>query len=158
MSQDEEKQVGVKVVDRRRLDDEGGERPDAPPAPAPATASAAVETPHVHGPGCNHDHDNDSEHDHEHAGPAAGFPIDFATFIQSLAQQALMHLGLIPYPDTGEHMRELPLARQTIDILQVLHDKTKGNLTSDEKQLFDAILHDLRLVYVQIAEGKPAPK
>jgi hypothetical protein len=154
MSHDEEKQGGVKVVDRRRLDDAGSERPDAPPAPGPVAAKASGDepAPHVHGPGCNHDHDHDAD------GPDLAFPIDFATFIQSLAQQALMHLGLIPYPDTGEHMRELPLARQTIDILQVLHDKTKGNLTPDEKQLFDAILHDLRLVYVQIAEGKPAPK
>ncbi|MBN2362412.1 MAG: DUF1844 domain-containing protein [Deltaproteobacteria bacterium] len=150
MSQDEERRDSVKVVDRRRLDEDGAERPETEPeAAAPTDASAAATAAAA---------DSGTSRQPVPDRPAAGFPIDFATFIQSLAQQALMHLGLIPYPDTGEHVRELALARQTIDILQVLHEKTRGNLTPEEKHLFDAILHDLRLVYVQVVEGNPAAK
>jgi Domain of unknown function (DUF1844) len=75
--------------------------------------------------------------------------INFATFIFSLNQSALMNLGLIADPGTGERTKNIPLAKQTIDILALLEEKTKGNLTSDEANMLKSILYDLRIIYVQ---------
>jgi hypothetical protein len=75
--------------------------------------------------------------------------INFATFIFSLNSSALVHLGAIEEPGTGKKVKNLPLAKQTIDILGVLEEKTRGNLTSDEDNLLKNILHDLRIMYVR---------
>ena len=75
--------------------------------------------------------------------------IDFATFIFSLNSSALVHLGAIEEPGTGKKVKNLPLAKQTIDILGVMEEKTRGNLTSDEDNLLKNILHDLRIMYVR---------
>ena len=74
--------------------------------------------------------------------------MDFGTFVLSLASSALMHLGELPNAETGHRERNLPLARQTIDILGVLQEKTKGNLTQEEDRLLTELLYDLRLKYV----------
>lgn len=75
--------------------------------------------------------------------------IDFSTFIFSLNSSAYVQLGLIEDPSTGGKTKNLPLARQTIDILGMLEDKTRGNLTSDEENMLRHILYDLRLLYVK---------
>ncbi|MBW2646819.1 MAG: DUF1844 domain-containing protein [Deltaproteobacteria bacterium] len=74
--------------------------------------------------------------------------ITFSTFIFSLSSSALLHLGEIPDPGTGSKKEDLPLAKQTIDILGMLDEKTEGNLTSDEKNLLSNILYDLRMRYI----------
>jgi len=75
--------------------------------------------------------------------------INFATFIFSLNSSALVHLGMIEDPATRKNMKSLPLAKQTIDILGMLEEKTQGNLSTDEENLLKNILHDLRLMYVR---------
>lgn len=75
--------------------------------------------------------------------------ITFSTFILSLSSSVLLHLGEIPEPSTGAKNEDLPLAKQTIDILGLLEEKTKGNLTEDEKNLLSNILYDLRMRYIQ---------
>ena len=75
--------------------------------------------------------------------------INFATFIFSLNSSALVHLGVIEDPATGQKKKSLPLAKQTIDILGILGEKTSGNLTEDEEKLLTHILHELRLMYVK---------
>lgn len=72
-------------------------------------------------------------------------PVDFSTFVLSLASSAMVHLGDVPHPETGEPARNLPLARQTIDMLAMLQQKTKGNLSRDEATYLESILYDLRL-------------
>lgn len=85
----------------------------------------------------------------EEAESTSQFPeINFATFIFSLNSSALVHLGVIEDPATGQK-KSLPLAKQTIDILGVLEEKTRGNLTEEEENLLKHILHDLRLMYVK---------
>ena len=79
--------------------------------------------------------------------PRALPEIDFATFILSLASSALIHLGEVPDAG-GKSERDLPLAKQTIDIIALLREKTKGNLAPDEAQLLDSLLYDLRMKYV----------
>lgn len=78
--------------------------------------------------------------------------VDFATFILSLSHSVLVHLGEAPHPDSGKSERNLPLARQTIDLIAMLEDKTKGNLTGDEERLIGQILFDLRMRYVEMSK------
>jgi hypothetical protein len=74
--------------------------------------------------------------------------IDFATFVMSLASSVLVHLGELEHPDTRERTANLPLAKQTIDILGMLREKSRGNLTQEEAQVLDNLLYDLRMKYV----------
>ncbi|MGM0601661.1 MAG: DUF1844 domain-containing protein [Candidatus Rifleibacteriota bacterium] len=74
---------------------------------------------------------------------------DFNTFIMSLNASALYNLGAIPDPSTGEKIKNISMAKQTIDIIGMLKDKTRGNLDDEEKNLIENILHDLRLMYVK---------
>jgi len=78
-------------------------------------------------------------------------PIDFVTFITSLSAAALLHMGVMPDPDTNQPNPNLPLARQTIDLVQMLREKTLGNLTDEEQHLIDGILYDLKMRYVKAA-------
>jgi hypothetical protein len=75
--------------------------------------------------------------------------INFATFILSISSSVLLHFGDVPDPISGKKERNLPMAKQTIDILGILKEKTKGNLDKEEEQLLENLLHDLRLKYVQ---------
>lgn len=75
--------------------------------------------------------------------------INFATFVFSLNSSALVNLGVVGDPATGKKEKNLILAKQTIDILGMLQEKTKGNLSRDEEQLIKNILHDLRIMYVK---------
>jgi len=75
--------------------------------------------------------------------------INFATFVVSLNASALLHLGAIEDPNTGQATKDLAMAKQTIDILHLLEEKTEGNLTSEENNLIKSILYDLRIIYVK---------
>ena len=75
--------------------------------------------------------------------------INFATFVVSLNASALLHLGAIEDPETGQTNKNLAMAKQTIDILRLLEEKTEGNLTTEEKNLLKNILYDLRIIYVK---------
>jgi hypothetical protein len=90
--------------------------------------------------------------------------IDFATFVLSLASNALVHLGELPEPGEGEasegsnvdevaRERNLPLARQTIEILAMLEQKTRGNLDPAETNLLGGVLYDLRMKFVDAAKA-----
>jgi hypothetical protein len=80
--------------------------------------------------------------------------IDFATFVLSLSHSALMHLGEAPDPETGGVQKNLPLARQTIDLIAMLEEKTRGNLVGDEERLIGQILFDLRMRFVEHSKRK----
>lgn len=83
-------------------------------------------------------------------------PIDFYTFVLSLGSSAFVHLGDAPHPETGEEIPpNLPLAQQTIDLLDMLREKTRGNLTAEEEKFLENLLMDLRLRYVSKASGRP---
>jgi hypothetical protein len=75
--------------------------------------------------------------------------INFQTFIFSLNASALVQLGEIEDPASGRKDKNLPLAKQTIDILSMLEEKTAGNLAKDEAELMKHILYDLRMRYVK---------
>ena len=75
--------------------------------------------------------------------------INFATFIFSLNSSALVQLGMMEDPVTGQKNKNLPLAKQTIDLLSMLEEKTRGNLDADESAMLKNILYDLRIHYVK---------
>jgi glutaredoxin len=78
--------------------------------------------------------------------------INFATFIISLNASALLHLGAMEDPASGKKVKNLPIGKQTIDILGMLEEKTKGNLLKEEENLLKNILYDLRMIYVKEQE------
>jgi len=75
--------------------------------------------------------------------------INFVTFVLSLNASALVNLGLVEDPASNTKVKNLPLAKQTIDILGMLQEKTKGNLTADEENLIKHVLYELRMIYVK---------
>jgi hypothetical protein len=75
--------------------------------------------------------------------------VTFSTFVYSLSTSSLVHLGEIPEPISQKMDKNLPLAKQTIDILGILQEKTKGNLTQEEENLLNSFLYDLRMRYVK---------
>jgi hypothetical protein len=86
-------------------------------------------------------------------------PIDFYTFVFSLGSSAIVHLGDAPHPETGAPAPpDLLLAKQTIDILAMLRDKTKGNLTPEEEKFLEALLMDLRMRFVERSGKASSPK
>lgn len=80
--------------------------------------------------------------------------VDFATFMLSLGHSALVHLGVAADPASGALESNLPLARQTIDLIALLEEKTKGNLTGEEERIVEQLLYDLRMRYVEVAKAK----
>ncbi len=130
---------GIKIVDRRRFTDDGVEREsddgEASSRERPVDAGPTEEpSPPVDGGG-------------------EPMPeVDFVTFILSLSQTAVLSLGLGPQPGGGKQPpRDLQAARWTIDALEMLHSKTQGNLTGEEERIFERILTELRMAYVQIS-------
>jgi len=86
--------------------------------------------------------------------PGALPEIDFNSFILSLSSSAMMHLGVIPSPISKKTEKNLPLAKQTVDIISLLEKKTRGNLAPEEKQFIEAVLYDLRMKYVEVSKGE----
>ena len=84
---------------------------------------------------------------------AANVDLDFSTFIVSVGTTALVGLGLAEHPEGGETSVDLVMAKQNIDILAILCDKTHGNLNEAEDKLLQNLLYDLRLAYVR-TKGK----
>ena len=82
--------------------------------------------------------------------------LSFTAFVVSLASSAAIHFGDLPDPNTGE-IAEVNLegAAQMIDILALLEEKTRGNLTLEERQVLEQVLYELRLRFVEASTGKP---
>lgn len=72
----------------------------------------------------------------------------FSTFVLSLASSALVQLGEVPDPATGKVNEDLPLAKHTIDILNMLREKTANSLDAEESRLIEGLLYELRLKFV----------
>jgi len=85
----------------------------------------------------------------------ADLPRDFGAFVETLYLEAMLYLGAIPDPRSGQLMEDLELSKYKIDLLGMLQDKTQGNLSTDEKQQLDEVLYQLRMLYLQKTQ---APK
>lgn len=136
MDEDREGQRGFTVKDRRRFSDTGEARePGTAPSPEPSASPPAEprrERPAAASP------------------PEASEPVTFSTFVLSLSTQALLHLGEIPNPVSQAVETDLDAARQVIDILGVLAEKTRNNLEPGERSLLESALYDLRMRYVEL--------
>jgi len=99
------------------------------------------------------EHEQHAEsHDHEHDPHA----VTLGGFVLSLAHTAAFHFGDIPDPATGKNGEaNLAAARQLIDILALLEEKTRGNLTAEERQLMEQLVYELRLRYVEATKSAP---
>ena len=145
MSKDEEEQLarGFKVSDRRRFVDEADPATEereavasaAPAASRPETGTAEDAAFHA---------DDVPPHAHE---------MSFTTFVMGLSTQALMHLGEIPDPEAAQ-ATDLSAAKQMIDLLGILREKTTGNLEPAEEQLLSSMLYDLRMRYVEVSRKR----
>lgn len=83
-------------------------------------------------------------------------PVTFLGFVISLAHTAAVHFGDVPEPGTATAVpANLPAAQQIIDILALLEEKTRGNLTVEERQLLEQVLYELRMRYVQVRDEQP---
>jgi hypothetical protein len=89
---------------------------------------------------------------HEEAGPMEG-PPSFQTLVSSLGMQAMMHLGLVEDPMTRQAHIDPYHAQYVIDLLGVLEEKTKGNLTAEEDEMLKGTLGELRMVFVKVMQA-----
>lgn len=80
-------------------------------------------------------------------------PCTFSTLILSMASSAVLALGLERNPQTNEYEKNLDLARFNIDMLALLKEKTKGNLTDDEQKFLDSVVGDLQMKYVYVTQN-----
>ena len=142
---DENSKSSFKVVDKRRFSSEGELKAQGESEKSTETSegvdkvvaekTASEETPN----------DNNEV--------SSRPPITYSLFIQSLAQQTFMALGLLPWPDSGLVQVKLDMAKETIDVLDVVSAKTKGNLSEDEEKMQTSLLYELRVAYMQILQG-----
>jgi Domain of unknown function (DUF1844) len=142
MADEESKQAGkgFTVQDRRRFSPETGEvREEAPEQQAETQPKASEERGEPLG---------------QSASAEALPEINFSTFVIGLSTQALMHLGEISNPLSGQVEIDVPTAKQMIDILGLLKDKTRGNLNASEDRLMEDILFDLRMKYVEAVKKR----
>ncbi len=152
MSEEEKKEEGFQVKDRRRFTEDGESKPQAEPPPqAPSEPQSAPDQTTA---------SSDSEQapaEKKESDERSSTPlpeINFSTFVVSLSSSALIHLGIAPDPVSGETMCEPAYAKQTIDILAMLKEKTKGNLSKEEDQMLEGLLYDLRMRYISEIEKK----
>ncbi|HEY6329618.1 MAG TPA: DUF1844 domain-containing protein [Blastocatellia bacterium] len=167
----EEKDLGFKISDHRKFNPDGtlrdnssedsAETQSSPEAPAPdqdASRQAGDANKVLPFPVDKRDERPDSMPDstggrQPAAGPAATASPFFDELINMLTVEAVMHLGLIENPGGGEVTIDLEAARHMIDLLGMLQNKTKGNLTPDESLLIDNVLADLRMQFVAISRA-----
>jgi hypothetical protein len=155
MPEEDEKDTGFTVKDRRRFDAEGDTRdveegaaaspgePETPPAqeapPAAADENTVAEEPAEDGAG------------------ELG-QLTFSGFVIGLAQQAFMFLGVIPDPQSAVVHKDLMQARAMIDIIEMLRDKTRGNLEEVEERMMEEMLEELHLQYVREVRASMHPQ
>jgi hypothetical protein len=146
MADEEIEGKGFVIKDRRRFTEEGEQREPAPDEEKTEQPEAPTQEEET-GPEEEEKVEAEAPPEKEKEAPLP--EINFSTFIFSLNTSALLHLGEFPDPATGKQEEDLALAKQTIDLIAMLEEKTRGNLTPDEENLVKHILYELRLRYVQ---------
>lgn len=121
----------IKVTDRRRARSDESATAVPSSEPAAASGSAKASSP---------------------SGAVPRPPLDFTTFLLSLAETAIVQMGGVPDP-SGQLEKNLVLARETVDLLGLLREKTRGNLTDEEQKFFDALLYDIRMRFLEASRS-----
>ncbi|HEY6186202.1 MAG TPA: DUF1844 domain-containing protein [Pyrinomonadaceae bacterium] len=130
--------------------DAGGAAADASSARTSARESEAASSAGAHA--------QDEDLYTEDEVPGADNPASFINFLMSIASNAAAALGMMEHPVTGQRGVDLPLAKHWIDVLGMLHQKTRGNLVMQEQQIFEGLLSDLRLQYVTLTTPPTSPR
>jgi hypothetical protein len=139
MPEDEIRGEGFTVKDRRAFDSEGRVKEEAKKAEEADDKKKEKE--------------KGAEEGKEKEREFTSLPeVNFSSFLLSLSSSTLLHLGEIADPQSGEKRKDLALAKQTIDIIVLLRDKTKGNLTEEEQNLLEHLLYDLRMRFVKASQ------
>jgi hypothetical protein len=143
----EETQSGFKVTDRRLFNPDGSIREDAiieePPAPEPPPLTAAASPfDSSSSPGSPVEPEFDPEGEPEHT--------MFTEFLMNIASSAFIYLGLVEHPATGRRQVDLAGAKESIDMMVMLREKTKGNLTRGEDVYFEQLLSDLKMQFISL--------
>lgn len=140
-----EREQAFRVVDRRPFNPDGTLRPEFAPqressatveprpseTPSPSGGATRAATPE----------------------PPSTSPL-FLDFLMGLVSSAAVHLGMVENPEAGQKQIDLGAAKQMIDLLGVLREKTSGNLSPQEQQVFDGSLTELRMRYVHLTGSK----
>lgn len=135
MEKKDKEPESFQVVDKRQFTPEGERRDDAPP-PAEPPAAPAAEEPST---------------------PQAPAEASFPELVILLADYAALFLGDVPNPATGKAETDLPSARHFIDLLLLLEDKTRNNLSANEAQLLRGVITQLQLLFVQKSKSGKIP-
>ncbi len=147
--EEEQAEKGFVISDKRLFTKEGTRRPAeaespretsaAPPPPPPRREAPRAEEPQRQRP-------------EPGTGPRRDLPpADLATLVNMLTTNAMVFLGQIPTPGSQQYMRNLPQAQHMIDLLMVLREKTRGNLTQEEEQMLQELLPQLQMAYVSVS-------
>ncbi|MGP8153312.1 MAG: DUF1844 domain-containing protein [Smithella sp.] len=131
--EEKKKDSGFVVKDKRLFGESADDRPQEEPKSAAAEEKNKSPEKQQQTP----DHVNDYP------------PVNFTNFVLSLSTSALFHFGDFPDSEGGETQKNLPAAKQTIDILDMLNEKTKGNLNTNENNLIQGVLYELKMRYVK---------
>ncbi|WHZ13532.1 MAG: hypothetical protein OJF52_000364 [Nitrospira sp.] len=134
----DEKEQGFVIRDRRGRG-EGASAPSSPPQEAASAASSASEV---------------SREPVDQKGQAGHLPVNFSSFVISMGSSALMLMGEQLDPQQPKMSLNLPQAKEIIDLLSMLEEKTRGNLTSDEQSVMTDMLYALRMKFVSLTSGK----
>ncbi len=138
MADEKHEPSGFKVVDRRSFNSEGSRRDETAPEvkkPEPSPPTERVSRPQSIEPP-----------DEEFGGEPSGIE----TLVSYLSTTTMFQLGLIPGPGGERIPADMANAQRTIELLQVLQEKTKGNLTPQESRLLDDVLYELRMTFVEL--------
>jgi hypothetical protein len=139
MARDREEGKGFRVQDRRRFSPESGEPREELDDEVRQTTQKEPEAA--------------NSGDELRPSEGGALPeINFSTFVISLSTQALMHLGEIPNPLDGKLEKDFAVAKQMIDIINILSEKTRGNLDQGEQTLLEDVLYNLRMRYVEVVK------
>lgn len=151
--EDEQAEKAFTIADKRLFTKEGARRtPDSTPEPPPASPPPPP-PPRREAPRADEPRPQRPE---AGAGPGAGPradlpPADLGILVNMLATNAMVFMGQIPAPGSQQYMRNLPQAQHMIDLLMVLREKTRGNLTPDEEQLMQELLPQLQMAFVSVS-------
>lgn len=137
---EQEKEKGFKVTDKRSTFQEEDAATSEPEKAASSEAKGAEEPKH--------------QPFHQENGSIPLFEANFLTLIFSLYTHAQISLGLVPDPITQQTVKELPQAKYNIDLLGMLQEKTKGNLTPEEEHTLEQMLFELRMMYVDVSKTR----
>jgi len=143
--EEEQAEKAFIISDKRLFTKEGARRPAEPESPR--------ETPVTPPPPPRREAPRAEEPPRQRPEPGTGPrrdlpPADFATLVNMLTTNAMVFLGQIPAPGSQQYLRNLPQAQHMIDLLMVLREKTRGNLTREEEQMLQDLLPQLQMAYV----------